>query len=194
MHKSPIRTLIWSALVSICFATVGIAQQNPQLSSDEEIAAIEFPLFQFALERNDIRTWELFITRYPDSTLRPQAEAELAALSEVTTARTLEEELFTLVGPVTYTAPISIGVPEILGLSIEQVIKTTPAFPPIEGLPEEVWKDQSCASCHVWTRANICEHGQRYVNAPAESYQDKQHPFDGTFKTNLRQWALNDCE
>ena len=183
--------LVVPVLVLVAIALPGGAQELTSTSNEQ---AIELPLFQFALEREDVRSWELFIERYPNSTLRPQAEAELARVRAKNASRSLEDELFSIVPPVTFSAPLAITSPEIDGLSIEQILAVSPAFPPVEGLPAEVWQNQTCANCHVWTRENICEHAGRYIHADPSGYQDKKHPFGGTFKTNLRQWALNDCQ
>ena len=49
-------------------------------------------------------------------------------------------------------------------------------LPPIEGLPESVWKDQSCGNCHQWTKETLCTQAQVYLGDNAERSLDKLHP------------------
>ena len=67
-------------------------------------------------------------------------------------------------------------------------------FPPMEGLPEEVWKGKTCNSCHEWTRADLCTQAKTYIAKKPVKYQEKQHPFGGMLKINMRSWALGDCQ
>lgn len=74
------------------------------------------------------------------------------------------------------------------------VAETSPRFPPIEGLPDELWKDQKCASCHNWTADDLCTQAQTYVSVNAERALQKQHPFGGQLKERLRHWANAGCK
>lgn len=95
-------------------------------------------------------------------------------------------------GPVTFDGPLETGGPGIVGESIAALIKGSPAFPPIEGLPESLWKDATCASCHQWTPDALCTQAKTYLgqNAPALA---KSHPMGGGLKHNLRYWAEGGC-
>lgn len=104
-----------------------------------------------------------------------------------------ENAVFALLGPITFTDPLSFGTPATLGLSIEDVLELGPSYPPIDGIPVTMWQNQSCVSCHQWTRDTLCEQGKAYVAANPSSYQTKNHPFGGTFKMSLRHWALGGC-
>jgi len=97
-------------------------------------------------------------------------------------------------GPVTFATPITRGAKEIVGLNFEEVILNSPEYPPIEGLPEPVWKGKSCSNCHAWTRDALCDQGKTYLKANAERSLNKQHPFGGSFKQHLRHWANDGCQ
>ena len=95
---------------------------------------------------------------------------------------------------VTFDAPLAVGGDGVVGRTLEQLITGSPLFPPIEGLPEEYWKAQSCSGCHTWQRENLCIQAQTYLSVNAERALSKQHPYGGGFKANLRRWAENDCK
>ena len=100
----------------------------------------------------------------------------------------------TPVGPVRWGAPLIGGVPEIRGKTIEEVFtENSPLFPPLEGLPEEIWKGQTCTNCHEWTRERICEQATNYLNPDFADNLAKEHPLGGTFKANLKLWAEDGC-
>src|ERR1700722_6111848 len=67
---------------------------------------------------------------------------------------------------VRFSEPLTTGPFPINGQSLEQLVQGTPLFPPIEGLPENVWK-KPCSSCHKWDRRTLCEQGAFYVKNPA---------------------------
>ncbi|MEE9454976.1 MAG: caspase family protein [Paracoccaceae bacterium] len=94
---------------------------------------------------------------------------------------------------VSYTEPLTLGSPEVIGKSIEQLIETKPMFSPIEGLPESYWKEQECGECHKWTQATLCDEGEFYLKQDNEDFLDQQHPFGGSFKQNLLIWAKDGC-
>ncbi len=65
-------------------------------------------------------------------------------------------------------------------------------FPPIEGLPESVWK-KTCSSCHKWDRRTLCEQGAYYVKNPAAALRGS-HPYGGAEKLAMMQWAKTGCQ
>lgn len=95
---------------------------------------------------------------------------------------------------VKFDAPLFHGESHIKGKTLKELITGTPLFPPVADLPEEYWKTQTCASCHTWEKANLCEQAGFYLRADGEASLTKQHPYGGTFKENLRDWATNDCQ
>lgn len=95
--------------------------------------------------------------------------------------------------PITFEGTLQFGSPEIIGQSIAGLMTASPVFPPIEGLPDEVWKGKACSDCHQWERENLCEHGGRYLALSAQRSLGKEHPFGGSFKQTLRAWAAGGC-
>jgi len=77
--------------------------------------------------------------------------------------------------------------------SIQQLAQSTPENPPIEGLDEALWKGQDCSNCHDWTRENLCTQGEFYVAKDATAITRTNHPFNGTLKKALRDWADGGC-
>jgi caspase domain-containing protein len=95
-------------------------------------------------------------------------------------------------GAVVFNAPLGVGDPEIATRSIAELITGSPRFPPIDGLPEDVWKNKACSSCHQWDQANLCEQAQTYL-AGEKTEVSKKHPYGGVFKEALRAWAREGC-
>lgn len=95
---------------------------------------------------------------------------------------------------VTFTEPLVVGSADIVGRSIAELVKGSPLYPPIEGLPESVWANETCSGCHKWTQEALCNQSQVYISANAERSLAKQHPYGGTFKNNLKIWARDGCQ
>jgi hypothetical protein len=91
-----------------------------------------------------------------------------------------------------FNQPIPFGAFPVNGHSIEEMIDSTPMFPPIEGLDESLWK-KKCTSCHQWNQARLCEQAQTYVQAPRYVLR-VPHPFGGTLKLALMRWAISGCQ
>jgi len=162
----------------------------------------------------------LFLRAYPNSKFEPEARAllaevmaeELAGVTEepapaapsaAETAALTASEVPAATEPVkpepvlpetvTFSAPLT-GLGEALsGKSIEQLLKGSPMFSPIEGLDEAAWKDVPCTACHSWTREALCEQSKTYLLANAERALNKEHPLGGNFKLALLSWAKADC-
>ena len=98
-------------------------------------------------------------------------------------------------GPeLTWTMPFTNGGEVLIGKSLEQIVKLSPLYPPVEGLPEEYWKEQSCSNCHQWTKQELCDQGMRYLEAPTDDALTKKHPFGGQLKVNVKAWAEGGCK
>ena len=93
----------------------------------------------------------------------------------------------------TLNSPLVVGNAKVRGKTILELVAGTPQFPPIEGLPDELWQGQLCSSCHQWTPEALCEQAQTYVKRPAAGNLAKQHPYGGGLKVNLRRWAQAGC-
>lgn len=86
------------------------------------------------------------------------------------------------------------GSDAIKGRSIADLVKGSPLFAPIEGLPESYWADQTCDNCHQWSKDALCTQAQVYTAESGTKSLAKQHPYGGTFKQNLKNWALGGCQ
>jgi hypothetical protein len=93
---------------------------------------------------------------------------------------------------VRFSEPLTTGPFPVNGQSLEQLVQGTPLFPPIEGLPESVWK-KTCTSCHKWDRRTLCEQGASYVKNPAAALRGS-HPYGGAEKLAMMQWAKTGCQ
>ncbi len=179
---------------AIMLATTTIA--SAQEASTEEALAWE------AVKDSDASADVFaFIERYPNGAFTKDAQAlmidllwvEMAAAAPVTDAETGEPTSQDPIA-VTFSAPLTEGDPEIVGKSIEELIVGSPLFPPVEGLPESYWKEQDCSNCHEWEQANLCTQANTYLTDAGAENLTKQHPYGGTFKQNLRVWAMAGCE
>jgi hypothetical protein len=91
-----------------------------------------------------------------------------------------------------FDTPIPFGPFPVNGHSIQEMIESTPLFPPIEGLDEALWK-KKCTTCHQWNKERLCEQGGTYVKDP--KYVLRQpHPFGGALKLALMRWAISGCQ
>lgn len=94
---------------------------------------------------------------------------------------------------VTMDTPLPLDDPALAGKSIAQLIGGTPRYPPIENLPEELWKGQPCSNCHQWHQESLCTQAQTYIAASGTRALGKEHPYGGGFKRVLRDWANGGC-
>ncbi len=145
--------------------------------------------------------YQAYLTAYPQGLFAPLAQSELALLAlnppadPAPAAMTdpAPRPVADLTG-LTFTTPFPWGE-YIKGQSIADLIATgSPQFAPIEGLPEEVWRDKSCANCHAWTEASLCDQAKTYTKPEAAEALTKPHPLGVTFKSGLKEWALGGCK
>ena len=94
---------------------------------------------------------------------------------------------------VIFTDPLPGGGEGVEGQSLETLIKGSPRFAPVEGIPEELWKEKTCSACHQWSRDDLCNQGRRYVGGALQLALTKLHPYGGGFKQAVNDWALSDC-
>ena len=97
-------------------------------------------------------------------------------------------------GPITFLSPLTRGAKNLEGRTIAEIIEGSPLFPPVEGLPDEYWKDAKCSNCHDWTKEALCDQGQTYLSLKGQSALGKEHPLGGSFKATLREWAGGGCQ
>jgi uncharacterized caspase-like protein len=188
------RTLLDTVMAA---ETAGGATTEPGIDPAETVA------FETATELATIAGYEAFVQQFPNSVFLEVARAEIEALTKAAAeappvvevdpaTAALEAELAAQV--ITFTTPLTAGNDAIIGQSIEHLIATTPLFAPIEGLPEEVWKDQHCDSCHQWTQEALCTQATTYLGQNAQRSLDLEHPLGNAFKLTLRAWAQGGCQ
>ncbi|MES2433313.1 MAG: hypothetical protein V4586_05745 [Pseudomonadota bacterium] len=137
--------------------------------------------------------YQAYLTAYPQGLFVALAQGELALLALNPPADAAPDLATQLVG-LTFNTPFPVGE-HTKGKSIAQLIATaTPQFAPIEGLPEEAWRDKSCANCHAWTETSLCDQAKTYTKPEAAEALSKPHPLGETFKIGLKEWALGGCK
>ena len=170
-------------------------------------SAEEQALFEAAQANPTEAAYAAYLEAFPKGTFAEFAQQELAALREKSghdpeggdlaeakpEAEPAPEAEVKTPGIVTFLSPLDAEVPEVNGRSIADLIGSSPIFPPIEGLPESLWKGQSCSNCHEWTRERICTQANTYLSLNMQRSLDKAHPFGGALKRNLKAWAAGGC-
>jgi hypothetical protein len=129
----------------------------------------------------------------PPSTARAPAPAPAPAAPQVAAAPPAGAA--TAIRPedvLRFDQPIPFGAYPVNGHSIAEMVESIPLFPPIEDLPEDLWK-KKCTNCHQWNQARLCEQAQTYVKAPRYVLR-VPHPFGGTLKLALMRWAKSGCQ
>ncbi len=93
---------------------------------------------------------------------------------------------------ISFTAALASSDKELASRSIAQLIAGSPAFAPIEGMPDVVWQNKKCSACHEWTKEALCTQAGTYVGNPALIARIA-HPYGGPFKEVLAQWSAQGC-
>jgi len=142
--------------------------------------------------------YQAYLDAYPGGTYAELAAFEITILDQKTAAAVPDVAPAPVAAPavqaVTFSVPLTSGGEGVVGKTLEQLIVGSPLFPPIEGLPEAVWKGKTCSTCHDWKRDNLCTQAQTYLAEDAARALSKQHPYGGGLKANLKRWAVNDCQ
>ncbi len=141
----------------------------------------------------ELAAFELQIIAEKAERAAAAAQAEEAKEAVAEASKPAEEAAPADHSGLTFTAPFRTGGEPVQGLSMAEIVELSPMFPPVEGLPEAYWKEQSCSNCHEWTQEALCTQGQTYVTASNERALAKVHPFGGVFKQALRTWASEGC-
>ncbi len=168
----------------------------------------EQKLFEAAQVDPTEESYSAYLEAFPTGTFAEFAEQELAAIrkknghdpeggdlaaAQKPATETAPVEETKTPGIITFLSPLDAEVPEVKGQSIADLIASSPIFPPIEGLPDELWKDQNCSNCHEWTRERICTQAETYLSLNMQRSLDKAHPFGGALKRSLKAWAAGGC-
>ncbi|MCB2136504.1 MAG: caspase family protein [Rhodobacteraceae bacterium] len=149
--------------------------------------------------------YEAYLAEFPNGTYSELAKFELSTLADKK-APAVEVAVATPPQPATpelapempqsmfFETPLTSGVDGVKGQSIAQLIKGSPLFPPIDGIPDSMWKGQTCSNCHNWTREALCEQGKTYLVVNGARALAKNHPLGGPFKQALKVWAGGGCQ
>ncbi len=190
-------------LQTVLAESFGTAPQ-PKVPEQTVIEANETErlMYELALADDTVHAYEVYLQSFPEGVFSGKAAERLAALKygeETVTRKTEADGDLSETGPqgntpMTLDSVLDFGNDHVRGQTINQLVAGAPLFPPIEGLPDELWKDQSCSNCHQWTPEDLCNQAQTYVNRPEAGNVAKQHPFGGGLKVNLRRWALGGCQ
>lgn len=185
---------------------------DPNPPAPEPVAkgpsAKEQALFEAAQANPSEDAYTAYLDAFPQGVFAEFASQELVALKQKNGTDPIGEgvtqpvapvvaapapELVVPSGPVTFKSALASDSPSISGRSIEDLIAMSPLYPPIEGLPEEYWKDKTCSNCHQWTQDRLCTQAEAYLSVNMERSLDKKHPFGGALKQNLKAWASAGC-
>lgn len=189
--------------------TVVAARPEPTGPSDDEQA-----MFDAVQANPTIDGYEAFLNTYPNGTYSEFAKGEIAALTtqtntdpvgegvsapepapqETDLAMATEQDRSSVPNVVKFDLPLVAPGSVIDGILLSEVTQLSPTFPPVDGLPEEYWKEVTCANCHEWNKDRLCEQSNVYLNLSAQKSLEKPHPFNGALKQNLRQWAASGCQ
>ena len=213
-HDSEARSL----LAEVMQQEIGGAKLAPAATRLAAAAdPAEIAAFEAAQASGTLQAFQRFAASYPASSFAEAVNAAIAALSAADRAATPTAgaagtgEVAPTAGAavagevdpalrgrieaasIAFTTPLTLGTPDIVGKTIEDLIRTTPLYAPIEGLPKEAWDGQPCTACHKWTEAALCDQGKFYVKEAAASVILGQHPLGGEFKLSLKTWAAQGC-
>ena len=167
----------------------------------------ETAIFEVAHNEPGTAALKAYLQAFPDGRYVELAELELAArlaggeedtdlaAAPNIVASLMDTPLSTQIesGPITFASKLDSELEQVNGLTLEELVTQSPMFPPVAGLPEEYWREQSCSNCHNWTRDALCTQAQTYLTADLQRSLSKQHPFGGVMKQALRSWAAGDC-
>lgn len=172
-------------------------------------SAEEQKMFETAQSEASIDAYQAYVDAYPEGVFVEFANGELAALRKkngqdpVGEGVTPEPKVAAApvqvapaqpAGPITFETAIVSELPSVSGRSIAVLIKMSPLYPPVEGLPEEYWKEKTCANCHQWTQERLCTQASAYMSMNMQRSLDKKHPFGGALKRHLKDWAGAGCK
>jgi hypothetical protein len=91
-----------------------------------------------------------------------------------------------------FTQKITEGPVPVNGSSLAELITGIPIYPPIPGLPDNVWK-KTCNNCHQWNQQSLCVQAKIYLNDPKMTLRI-QHPYGGPEKVAMMKWAKGGCQ
>ncbi|MDN5786416.1 hypothetical protein [Pseudorhodobacter sp.] len=189
--------------------TLALSLSAPLWAQTAQPDAAEAAIFQTAQQSGIAADYRAYLSQYPNGVFAEIARFELEWATQAGTAKTTEEPTAALPEttvaspePGTTASQTGIGFETQLhspgtpvdGKTIAELIKGSPLFPPIEGIPENMWKNQTCSNCHQWTKEALCTQGATYTGPNGPHSLAKLHPYGGAFKAALLTFALEGCQ
>ncbi len=184
----------------------------PDASTDnrELIDPREQELIEIAGRSGLAGDYEAYLAAFPSGIFAELAKFELTILANAAVAPSVEASVATVPTPATeavatqddapaapeipsFDTPLTTGGEGVQGKSIAALIEGSPLFAPIEGIPDSLWKGQTCASCHNWTKDTLCDQSKTYLAESAQRSLEKLHPLGTHFKQSLVEWAKGGC-
>ena len=192
------------------------ASGPPEVESAEARLAREQEVLSAAQESGRIEDYRAYLEAFPngiyaeavrnemaeqlaetpqDSQATPTANADAPATQDeaVEPKATVPPTANSAFMNLSFTTPLVSSDADLEGLSIAQLVRGSPKFPPIEGMPDEIWKSKTCATCHQWTKEALCTQAATY-NADPERISRIAHPYGGLFKEVLSHWSAQGCQ
>lgn len=189
--------LYYLSISAILALTVGIAGWSLLRTPTE---AADDVLWDVVKTSGNAEMLTVFLGKHPDSPHRLEATKLLRSLLIEQTVTRAAPDLTSVVA----TVPADLLTPpkdntithglRLTSKTLPQLLGLSPKFPPVENLPETLWKAQSCKNCHKWTPPALCDQARTYTEAHFDPRTEKQHPLGVPFKLTLRQWALDGCK
>ena len=176
-------------------------EPEPEIANDTT-PDLEIALMETAQTSGRLEDYQAYLDAFPEGLFAELVKIEIENLrAQGETAENIETVAIeapvkedTLPDVVFFDQPITVGPSELRGLTIGEAAAGEPLFAPIEGIPDELWKEQKCSNCHQWTRDALCTQAQTYTGDDTVRALAKDHPYGGPYKSVLRQWALGGCQ
>jgi len=147
----------------------------------------EDTLFKKAQSSGLFSDYQAYLSAYPNGTYTDAARFEMQWALKSGGGNGLQTGI-------AFDTPLVSDDPDLNGKTIDDLIYGTPLFAPIEGLPDALWKDAACSSCHAWTKDALCVQGMTYTGLVETKALEKQHPYGGILKSALRTFAVEGCK
>jgi uncharacterized caspase-like protein len=161
--------------------------------------SMELELWSAIKTSSNANDYKAYLERYPNGTFSHIAANRVASLSQQkgpsqpVSGPPLSVEMSFAAG-IKFDQPVKFDAPEIQNRSLKQILADGhPLFPPVNGLPDELWKNSNCTGCHKWDRQRFCDQGQAYVQNP-NVIGRIAHPLGPQFKVALMNWAKGGCQ
>ena len=195
-YSADARALLIEVLKSGAAQGPKAAEPEPaKTESVEARLAREQEALSAAQESGRIEDYTAYLEVFPDGAYAEAVRKDMAELAGTVDARAIPAEQSAAVASlpvISFTTPLVSTNAELDGRSISELVAGSPKFPPIEGIPDEIWQNKTCSTCHEWTKEALCTQAGTYAAKP-ESITRIAHPYGSLFKQSLSQWSTQGC-